>query len=194
VKRHGLFVGLSLLLAVSTVGSILFAPSVSRLRAIPAYARLIYSKQSPDNLLSVFPNLGQSADFTTRPEGSRVAESAVLQRSWFRWFENYPLSIATVPFGGRERRDTWVAVSELGGPAALALRWRLMLFPPEGVSPARPYAVWPVWKMEHPSFPSWVRVRFAITEGLLICSVSSDSHDIYRLLDTADGRAASRVH
>jgi len=176
VKRHGLFIGLSVLLAVSTVGSILFTPSVSRLQAIPVYARLIYSKQSPDNLLSVFTNLGQSA---------------VLQRSWFRWLEHYPLTVATVPFGGREQRDTWVVVSELGGPAALAMRWKLMLFPPEGVSPVRSYASWSVWKMEHSSIPSWARVRFAITEGLLICSVSSDSHDIYRLLDTADGRAVS---
>ena len=28
-------------------------------------------------------------------------------------------------------------------------------------------------------------------DGLLICSISDDSHDIYKLLDTFDGRTAS---
>lgn len=130
-----------------------------------------------------FQTLEARADSSTR--------SAVLQRSWFHGLETYPLAVATVPFGGREQRDTWVAVSELGASAAVALRWRLMLFPPEGVSPARPYATWPIWKVEHSSIPSWLQVRVSITEGLLVCSVSGDSHDIYRLLDTADGRAAS---
>ena len=193
MKRRRLFIGLSVALAAVTISSLLFTPAESRLQAIPVHAQIIYSKQSPDNLLTVFPTFGQGDDFATRPEGSRVAESAVPQRSWFQTLEKHPLTIAAVPFGGRERRDTWVAVSELGAPAALALRWRMMLFAPEGISPARPYVVWPVWKVEHPSLPSWMKVRFAITEGLLICSVSSDSHDIYRLLDTADGRAASRA-
>ncbi|HKL22465.1 MAG TPA: hypothetical protein VJ904_11715, partial [Tichowtungia sp.] len=64
-------------------------------------------------------------------------------------------------------------------------------FPPEGVSRVRPYAVWPIWAFEDSSLPSWARVRFTITESLLICSVSADSHDMYRLLNVADGRAES---
>ena len=200
MKPRGLFIGLSIALAAVTVCSILFTPAESRLRAIPAHAQIVYNNKNPDWFLSFFqpleeklPTFGKGDDFTTRPEGSRVAESAVLQRGWFQRLENYPMTIAAVPFGGRERRDTWAVVSELGAPAAVALRWRMTLFAPEGISPARSYAVWPVWKVEHPSLPSWMRVRFAITEGLLICSISSDSHDIYRLLDTADGRTASRA-
>ncbi|MBC8206329.1 MAG: hypothetical protein ISR85_02355 [Kiritimatiellales bacterium] len=182
MKRRGLFIGLSVVLAAVTISSLLFTPALSRLQAIPAHAQLIYSKQSPDNLLTVFPNLGKT--------GSGFPKH---WKNCLHTLENYPLTVAAVPFGGRERRDTWVVVSELGAPAAVALRWRMMLLAPQGISPARPYAAWLVWKVEHPSLPSWMKVRFAITEGLLICSISSDSHDIYRLLDTADGRAASRA-
>ena len=192
MKRRGLFIGLSVALAAVTICSILFTPAESRLTAVPAHAQIVYNNKNPDWFLSFFqplegkfPTCGKGDDFTTR--------SAVLQHSWFQRLENYPMAVATVPFGGRDRRDTWVVVSELGAPAAMALRWRMTLFAPEGISPARSYAVWPVWKVEHPSLPSWMRVRFAITEGLLICSISSDSHDIYRLLDTADGRAPSRA-
>lgn len=180
MKRRGLFIALSILLAAVTVAGILYNPSIDRMQAIPAHARVIYSKESSDRLSSVFPSLERVE--TSRFSGwSKAAQ----------WLKNRPLSIATVPLAGREQRDTVVAVCKLGGPAATALRWRLAFSAPEGVSPARPYAVWSVWRVEHPSFPSWARVRFAITEGLLICSVSSDSHDIYHLLDVADGRAAS---
>ena len=113
------------------------------------------------------------------------------QRSWLQGLEKHPLAVATVSLDGEMGRDTWVAVSKLGSPAAFALRWRLMVAPPEGVAPVRPYAAWSVWKLEHPSVPAWARVRFSITEGLLICSISGDSHDIYKLLDTADGRSIS---
>ena len=191
-------IGLSVALSAVTISSLLFTPAESRLQAIPAHAQIIYSKQSPDNLLSVFPLRlrslrPRSGQATLGSHSDNFSNVWKKHAQFFQILEKHPLTIAAVPFGGRERRDTWVAVSELGAPAAVALRWRMMLFAPEGISPARPYAVWPVWKVEHPSLPSWMKVRFAITEGLLICSISSDSHDIYRLLDTADGRDASRA-
>ena len=173
---------LSLLFATVTIASLLFASSSAqnRLRPIPAYARLVYNNETPDGFFSFFPMLGKMDDD--------------FSKHWkknFQVLEKRPLTVATVPFHGREGRDTWVAVSELGGPSALLFRWRLLLSPPEGVSPVRPYAVWPVWKLEHPSVPSWAHVRFSLTDGLLICSISDDSHDIYKLLDTLDGRAVS---
>ncbi len=184
-----LFVGLSLLLAAATLCSLLLTPAAvqSRLTAVPAYAQVVYSNKDPGWFLSFFPMFEENQNEFAAADG---INSKVWKKS-FQTLEKAPLIVATVPFAGLGQRDTWVAVSELGGPAALALRWRLMLFPPEGVSPARPYAAWLIWKFEHPSLPSWAKVRFAVTEGLLICSVSSDSHDIYRLLDTADGRATS---
>ncbi len=214
MKRNIIITFLSLLLAAVTIASLLFTPSAAqnRLRPIPAYAQLVYNNESPEGFLSFFPTLGKTgADFsnpwkknfqTLEEDGALAPRSAVLQRSWFQglkknskpqrsWLEKRPLAVATVPFNGREGRDTWVAVSELGGPVALAMRWRLLLFPPEEVSSARAYAAWPVWKLEHPAIPAWARVRFALTDGLLICSISDDSHDIYKLLDTFDGRAAS---
>lgn len=181
--RRALTVGLGVLTGVLALISILSGPTQSRLSAIPAHAHLVYSNRDPDWFLSFFPTLGKNGDEFSKVWGEN-----------FQWLEKNPLAVATVAFSGPDRRSSWVAVSELGGSLTLALRWRLMLFPPEGVSEARPYAVWPIWKFEHPSLPSWARVRFAVTENLLVCSVSSDSHDIYRLLDVADGRAASLVH
>ncbi len=181
VKSFWVVVFSVLLLAV-TLFSLLFASSAAqnRLRPIPAYAQLVYNNASPDGFLSFFPMLGKTdGDFS---------------KGWkkkFQGLEKSPLTVATVPFGGLEQRDAWVAVSELGGPTALLLRWRLLLFPPEGVNPSRSYAVWPVWTLEHPSVPTWAHVRFTLTDGLLICSISEDSHDIYKLLDIFDGRAAS---
>jgi hypothetical protein len=115
-------------------------------------------------------------------------------KDWNRRFQvlnRSPLSVAVYPSGTQDGRQAWVAVSELGGPSALALRWRLILRPPDGVERVRPYAAWPIWKLEHPLIPDWARVRFALTDGLLICSVSPDPHDLYRLIDTLDGRAVS---
>ncbi|MBI9019717.1 MAG: hypothetical protein JEZ10_00470 [Verrucomicrobia bacterium] len=194
---------LSLLLATVTAVSLLMIPASSqnRFRPIPAHAQLVYNNKNPDWFLSFFPMLGsreprQAQNFPTLgkkgDDFSNVwKKSSKPRHSWFRALEKSPLTVATVAFGGREGRDAWVAVSELGGPAALALRWRLLLFPPEGVAVSRPYAVWPVWTFEHSSLPPWARVRFTLTDGLLICSISTDSHDIYKLIDTLDGRAAS---
>jgi hypothetical protein len=189
VRSRLLFAGLSVALAAVTIRSILVAPSVSRMQAVPAHACLVYNNESPGWFLSFFPMFGTAGgEFSN----GWKTDGAGMQKV-FQTLEARPLTVATVAFGGRERRDTWVAVSELGGPAALALRWRLMLFPPAGIAPVRPYAVWPVWRFEHPSLPGWAQVRFSVTEGLLICAVSTDSHDIHRLLDTIDGRAVSRA-
>lgn len=185
MKRRVGVVGLSLLLAGVTLSSLQVSPvrTQNRLSAVPAHAHMVYNNKDPDWFLSFFPMFGEmNDDFSNHWKNN------------FHALENYPLAVATVPFGGLEQRDTWVAVSELGASAAVALRWRLMLFPPEGVSPARPYAVWPVWKVENPSIPSRLQVRISITEELLICAVSGDSHDIYKLLDTADGRAVSMAN
>ena len=180
MKRAGGWT-LSVLTVLVTAVSILRVPPVNRLSAIPVHAKTVYSNREPDWFLSFFSTLGHRGDDFSR----------VWNRD-FQWLEQRPLAVATVPFGGPGQRDTWVAVSELDGVSALALRWRLMLFPPEGVSAARSYAVWMVWRFEHSSLPSWAKVRFAVTENLLICSVSADSRDIYRLLDVADGRALSK--
>ena len=98
--------------------------------------------------------------------------------------------LASVSLGGRDRRDSWVAVSALG-PRVVLLRWQLKLCSPEGIKPSRSYGSWPVWEYNDPELPVWMRIRFSITEGLLICSISDDSHDIYYLLDTLDGRRPS---
>lgn len=181
MKRFG-WIALSILLAVVTVGSIVRVPPVRGLSAVPAYARLVYHDRDSSGFLSVFPSLGTAdGDFAG---------------VWDRYFQavgSRPLAVATAPFAGPAHRDCWVAVSELDGAAALALRWRLMLFPPDGIRHVRSYAVWPVWALEDPSLPSWAKVRFSVTENLLICAISSDSRDIDRLLDVADGRAPSKV-
>lgn len=199
MKRWVCFLGLSLLLAGVTVGSILFTPSFTqnRLSAVPAHAHMVYNNKNPDWFLSFFSMFGSREPRQAQRVPMFGKNGSEVSKHWkksFQTLENYPLAVATVPFGGLEQRDTWVAVSELGAPAAVALRWRLMLFPPEGVSPSRSYAAWPVWKVEHSSIPTWLQVRVSITEGLLICSVSGDSHDIYKLLDIADGRAVSMAN
>ncbi len=205
-----LFAGLSLVLAAVTVGSILFALPVSRMQAVPPHAHLVCNSRTPGGFLPCFPRSGRGESlqaFGFPDLGSRGPQQAQgfpdlgipagdFSRPWkksFQALEHRPLTVATVPFGGLERRDTWVAVSELGGPTALALRWRLMLFSPPEMFSARPYAAWPVWRVEHPALPPWAQVRFSVTESLLICSVSTDSRDIYRLLDAVDGRALSRA-
>ncbi len=196
MKRNIIITLLSLLLAVVTIASLLFTPSAAqnRLRPIPAHAQLVYNNQNPDWFLSFFPTLGSREPRQAQSFPSFGKMDGIFSKHWkkkFQGLEKFPLAVATVPFNGREGRDAWVAVSELGGPTALLFRWRLLLFPPEGVTPSRAYAVWPVWKLEHPALPAWAQVRFALTDGLLICSISDDSHDIYKLLDIFDGRAAS---
>jgi len=196
MKRRWVLSLLSLLLAAVTIGSLLFAPARSQNRfcPIPAYAHLVYNNESPDWFLSFFPTLGShcmAAGELFPNIGKKSDDFSKVWKKSFQTLEKSPLAVATVSFSGRDRRDAWVAVSELGGPTALFFRWRLLLFPPDGVKPVRPYAAWPIWKLEHPSIAGWARVRFSLTDGLLICSISEDSHDIYRLLDTLDGRAES---
>jgi hypothetical protein len=182
VKHRVVLIGLSVVLAIVMFVSLRLTPASTqeRLNAVPVYSQLIYNNDSPDWFLSFFPMIGMDG----------VEFSKGWEKS-FRYLQSYPLAVATVPFGGRARRDTWVAVSELGGAAALAFRWRLNCFPPQGVEVEKSYAVWPVWSFEHSSIPSWAHVRFSVTESLLICSISSDRRDIYKLLDVVDGRAAS---
>lgn len=163
----------AVLLALSVLGWIVYVPpsAMRMLKPVPAHAHIIYRSETPD-----FP--------ASERFGFKTADR------FFRIFKKHPLILATVPFGGRDRRDTQVAVSAVGHYAFL-LRWRMTLFSPEGIKPARSYGLWPVWQYSDPSLPPWMRVRFTITEGLLICSISDDSHDIYYLLDTFDGRRPS---
>lgn len=177
---------MGLLLAVITLGFLFWVPaySTNRLRPLPAHAQIIYNNQNPDWFLSFFPLLGQ-----TGVEGSADWSQSILPESRiFQSLMQRPLAVAVV---ADSRRNDWIAVSELGGARAVALRWALLFHRPEGVEPVRSYAAWPIWKLEHPSLPVWARVRFSVTDGLLICSISTDSHDIYKWIDVVDGRSAS---
>jgi hypothetical protein len=174
---------LTALLALVVFGWILYIPqrALNPLRPIPAYAQVVYRSATPDWFFSFFPMLGENG--------------SDLPRVWKKQFQSLkkcPLAVAVAPLGGRERRNTWIAVSA-AGPHALLLRWRLTLFPPENIHSVGSYGAWPVWQLDEPELPVWARVRFAITEGLLICSISEDSHDIYYLLDTLDGRRPSKA-
>jgi len=168
---------LTALLALSVFSWIFYVPPAARqtLKPVPAHAQIIYRSETPD--LSVLEKFHYS-------NGWRTAGR------FFETLEKNPLTLATVPLGGRDRRDAWVVVSAIG-PRAFLLRWQMSLFPPEGIKPARSYGAWSVWQYNDPSLPAWMRVRFSLTEGLLICSISDDSHDIYYLLDTLDGRRPS---
>ena len=181
IRRIVFAAGLVVLTGVFFV-SLFYIPSVvgNRLKAVPRHAQVVYNNKNPDWFLSFFPM-----------DGNFDGEFSKVWMSNFEMLEKRPLLVATVPLGGRGGRDTWVAVSELSGFDALLLRWRLMLFPPKEITAVRSYATWPVWQMDHSSLPAWATVRLTITEGLLICSISDDSHDIYYLLDTLDGRSAS---
>ena len=182
MKRRALTTGLGVLTVAAAAGFILHTPARSRLSAVPSHAHVVYNDESADWFLSFFPTLGKTADNFSKH-----------WKKSFQFLETRPLAVATTAFGDTGNRPAWVAVSELTAAQATALRWRLMLLPPDGISAAPPYAVWPVWRFEHPLLPAWARVRFVITERLLICSVSADSRDVYRLLDVADGRTASLV-
>ena len=172
---------LSALLVLSVIGWIFYMPpsALQTLKPVPSHAQIVYRSATPGWFLSFFPTLGKEAD--------RVSK---LSKKNFQTLEKSPLTVASVALGGRDRRDSWVAVSALG-PRAVLLRWQLKLSPPEGIKPSRSYGSWPVWEYNDPELPVWMRVRFSITEGLLICSISDDSHDIYYLLDTFDGRRPS---
>lgn len=173
--------GLILLLAILVIGSIFYIPSsaLETLKPVPSHAQIVYRSDTPGWFLNFFPMVGKNESGFSRP-----------WKKSFQWLEKSPLAVASVSLGGRDRRDTWVAVSALG-PRAILLRWQLTFFPPSGVKATRPYGGWPVWQYTDPALPVWSRVRFSVAEGLLICSISDDSHDIYYLLDTLDGRRPS---
>lgn len=181
MMRRWIVYALAVLLALSVAGWIFYIPSeaLCALKPVPAHAQLIYRGETPGKFLSFFPLF--------RKPGS--GEPGLWRKS-FQTLEGSPLTVAAVPLGGRDRRDSWIAVSTIGSRAFL-LRWQLALFPPAGIKPAHSYGAWPVWQYSDPSLPAWMSVRFSITEGLLICSISDDSHDIYYLLDTFDGRRPS---
>lgn len=168
---------LTLLLAASVIGWIFYMPpsALEMLRPVPAYAQIVYQSRRP--IRSDLEKLPFCRDWKNMDR-------------FFQTLEKSPLTVAVVPLGGRERRDTWVAVSGLGSRAPW-LRWRMVFAPPAGVKAIRSYGAWPVWEYHDPAFPEWMRVRFSIVEGLLICSISDDSHDLYYLLDTLDGRRPS---
>jgi len=105
----------------------------------------------------------------------------------YRWILGQELAVAMVPVGGRDRSDAMVLVSRLGF-RALPLRWHCTLMPPDGVSRIRSYAGRPVWELERQQH---LYTRFTLSEGLLIAVFSEDSHDIYRMIDTLDGRYPS---
>lgn len=168
---------LTLLLAVSVIGWICYIPSsvLNPLRAVPSHAQLVYQCDAFDR--AALRNMTFSKDWKNADR-------------FFQSLEKRPLVLAVAPLGGRERRDTWIAVSAVG-PRSVLWSWRLKFFPPDGMKPIRSYGAWPVWEYTDSSLPVWARVRFSVAEGLLICSVSGDSHDVEYLLDTLDGRRPS---
>jgi hypothetical protein len=168
---------LTLLLAVSVIGWIVYMPpsALNTLRPVPAHAQIVYQNRLP--VRSDLEKLPFCRDWKNMDR-------------FFQSLGKSPLTVAVVPLGGRERRDAWVVVSALGSRAPW-LRWRMVVFPPAGVKAVRSYGAWPVWEYNDSAFPAWMRVRFSVGEGLLICSISDDSHDLYYLLDTLDGRRPS---
>jgi hypothetical protein len=168
---------LTLLLFLLVIGSIFYMPppSLETLKPVPAHAQIVYRSNTPD--LSAL-------------EKFRFSNGWKESGLFFQTLEGRPLTLAAAPLGGRDRRDTWVIASAVG-PRSIFLRWQLNFFPPEGIKPSRSYGGWPVWQYSDPVLPVWMRVRFSIAEGLLVCSISDDSHDIYYLLDTLDGRRPS---
>lgn len=168
---------LTLLLAVSVIGWIRYMPPsvLDPLKAIPFHAQVVYQCDTFDR-----------AALSGRPF-SRDWKNA---DRFFQSLEKSPLALAVAPLGGLNRRDTWMVVSA-PGPRAVLWSWKLKFFPPPGVKPLRSYGAWPVWEYDDASLPLWARVRFSVAEGLLICSISEDGHDIEYLLDTLDGRRPS---
>jgi hypothetical protein len=192
---------LTILLAVLVAGSIVYMPpsSLEMLKPVPAHAQIVYRNETPGWFLSFFtvpsgcPSEAGPLSLRLSPGFQNTCGESSGSRDLLkvgRILEKSPLTVATVSLGGRSRRDTWVAVSAIG-PYSVLLRWQLALFRPEGITPIRSYGSWRVWQYSSPSLPSWARVRFSLTDGLLICSISDDSHDIYYLLDTLDGRRPS---
>jgi len=177
IMRRWTVGALVLLLTLSVIGWVFYVPTAAlqTLKPVPSHAQIVYRSTAPD--LSVLEQFHGSDGWKTAGR-------------FFETFEKSPLTVSSVSLGGRDRRDTWVAVSAIG-PRAVFLRWKLMFFSPEGIKSARSYGAWPVWQYSDPLLPAWMRIRFSITEGLLICSISDDSHDIYYLLDTFDGRRPS---
>jgi hypothetical protein len=170
---------LAVVLGISVCGWIFYIPpaALNSLRAVPEQARPVYRSAAPD--WSALEKLPVSRDWKNLP-------------GIFQTLEKSPFVLAVAPLGGRDRRDAWIAVSA-AGPRAFLLRWKLTLFPPNGIREIKSYGAWPVWQVDDPSLPVWMRVRFSLTEGLLICSISDNSHDIYYLLDTLDGRRPAQA-
>jgi hypothetical protein len=189
--RRGLTVLLAVLLALSVIGWIGYMPpsALEMRKPVPVYAQIVYQNQRPvRSVLETLPVYRSLFPQPFDPDAfSKDWKNAAL---FFQTLENSPLTVASVPLGWRERRDTWVVVSALGSRAP-GLRWRLAFSSPPGVKALRSYGAWPVWEYHDPAFPVWVRARFSIAEGLMICSISEDSHDLYYLLDTLDGRRPS---
>lgn len=177
MMRRWMVAVLTVLLAGTVIGWIFYMPPpvLNTLRPVPMHAQVVYCSATPDG--DVFEKLHFSNPWK-KADG------------FFQSLEKRPIAVAVAPLGGRDRRDTWVVVSAVG-PRAVFLRWRLMFAPPPGVKPLRSYGAWPVWQYSDPSLPLWMRVRFSIAEGLLICSISDDSHDMDYLLDTLDRRRPS---
>lgn len=184
MKRRLLLTALTLLLAAVVAGWIAYVPpaALDPMNAVPLHATTVYSGDAVNwALLQALPatrDLLAGFDPRTDMPGA------------LRGLFNGPVTVASVPIGGRDRRDTLVLVSAAGWRAVI-LRWRLELVPPPGVGRLRSYSVWPVWQLDHPDFPAWKRVRFTLTDGLFIASISDNSHDIYYLIDTVDGRLPS---
>ncbi|MBM4152033.1 MAG: hypothetical protein FJ220_00735 [Kiritimatiellaceae bacterium] len=172
---------LTFLLVLSVVGWIVYIPPtvLQPLSAVPAHAHIVYQKDDPDWFLSFFPTVGE---FQGR-------HSALWNKN-FKKLADSPLVVATVSLSGREHRDTWVAVSALGA-RAIILRWQLTFFPPKNIQRLSSYGSWPVWHYEDEMLPKWMRVRFSIVDGMLVCAASEDSRDLLYLLDTLDGRRPS---
>ncbi|MFA5687725.1 MAG: hypothetical protein WC959_01020 [Kiritimatiellales bacterium] len=169
-----------LLTAAMCVGWMIYVSPAAKnpYAPLPADARIIYSSNAPD-----FSVLKQ------RPSGELL--KPVFQILPQVKYSSLILAAAAAP--GRNHCDALIFVSAIGSRSTL-LRWRMEFFLPDGIRSVHSYGAWPVWEIEIPANePPGRRIRFSITEGLLICAISDNSHDIYYLLDTLDGRRPSRM-
>lgn len=166
-----------------------FQPGAVR-KAIPAKATSTYRADTLTELLTspVVLQLNQALPFDQSLQ--RLLQENKNMHSWMRKLAPSEIVVASIPSAYSESGKSWAAVSWVGWRSPW-IRWQLQACRSGELTQIGHHSVWPVWQWKRTDIPDSPPILFALTDNLMVASLSNNAEDLVLLLDTYDKRVRS---
>jgi hypothetical protein len=156
-------------------------------RAVPAASWIVSRHEAPGPRLQTLAANPLVAAALDAALGPGQAEALALRGPdpMLRALTDDRVMLALAPMGPWADRPTWSAVV-WAGARARRLRWQLRFGRPSWLAREGRHGGRPIYRVDRAGADG-SRIYFTFEEGLILACLSTDPHDIRRLLDTHDG-------